>query len=141
MEPLTPSRKMQARQMARYLALQAIYAWQLSENSLPQLMEYFLQEPETQEVDQAYFNQLVAGVIEHHVNLDQQLQPYVLRSLQGLDPVEKALLRLALYELLYCPKVPYKVVINEAIELAKDFGAQDSHKFVNGVLDKLKTKA
>lgn len=144
MEPPKQNNKMMARRQARQYALQAIYAWQLSNNTLSQVAAHFLSAPgmqEMQETDSAYFNDLLAGVVQTHTTLDQQLQPHLARSLQELDPVEKAILRLALYELTQHQEVPYKVVINEAIELAKCFGAQESHKFINGVLDNIQKSA
>jgi transcription antitermination protein NusB len=133
--------KREARRQARQYALQAIYAWQLSNNSLSQVASHFLSAPRMQETDSVYFNDLLAGVLQTHATLDQQLQPHLTRSLQELDPIEKAILRLALYELTQHREIPYKVVINEAIELAKCFGAQESHKFINGVLDNIQKSA
>lgn len=141
MEPPKQNNKMMARRQARQYALQAIYAWQLSNNTLSQVASHFLSVPGMQEADSAYFNDLLAGVVQSHATLDRQLQPHLARSLQELDPVEKAILRLALYELTEHQEVPYKVVINEAIELAKCFGAQESHKFINGVLDNIQKSA
>ncbi len=132
---------MGARRQARQYALQAIYSWQLSNNTLSQISMHFLSAPGMQEADSAYFNDLLAGVLQNYSTLDQQLQPYLARSLQELDPIEKAILRLSLYELTAHQEVPHKVVINEAIELAKCFGAQESHKFVNGVLDNIQKSA
>ena len=88
------------------------------------------------ETDVAYFRELLSGVVLSHAELDSKIRPYVSRPMQDLDMMELALLRLAMYEMTRREDVPYKVVINEAIELAKVFAAEDSHKFVNGVLDK-----
>ena len=107
------------RRKARELAVQAIYSWQLSQNSVSDIETNFLTDNSARRFDIAYFQQL-------HVD----------RPLKDVDHVEKAILRVAIYELNDCLDVPYKVVINEAIELAKSFAADDSHKFVNGVLDK-----
>src|SRR5690606_3139528 len=87
-------------------------------------------------VDLAFFQELLRAVINDYDELDTKIRPYLGRLPEELDPVEKAILRLATYELVKRVDVPYKVVINEAIELAKAFGAEESHKFVNGVLDK-----
>ena len=96
-------------------------------------LEPALSAPET---DVAYFRDLFSGVVLGHMELDSKLRPYLSRPMQDLDMMELALLRLAMYEMTRREDVPYKVVINEAIELAKVFAAEDSHKFVNGVLDK-----
>tara|TARA_B100001094_G_scaffold303504_1_gene331666 strand:- start:6985 stop:7401 length:417 start_codon:yes stop_codon:yes gene_type:complete len=124
------------RHKARRLAVQAIYSWQLTQNSIADIELDYLTEKNTQGVDVAYFRELFAGVAHRASFLDEQLVPYLDRGLHELDPIEKAILRLSMFELNFCTDVPFKVVINEAIELAKVFGAVESHKFVNGVLDK-----
>lgn len=93
-------------------------------------------EQDVKDVDVLYFRELLAGVATNTAYLDGLMKPYLSRLLEELGQVEKAVLRIALYELSKRSDVPYKVAINEAIELAKSFGAEDSHKFVNGVLDK-----
>jgi transcription antitermination protein NusB len=124
------------RRKARRLAVQAIYSWQISGNRIADVELNFLTEQETKGVDVAYFRELLSGVANHASSLDTKLAPHVDRDVHELDPVEKAILRLSVYELTFRQDVPYKVVINEAIELAKAFGAEESHKFVNGSLDK-----
>lgn len=124
------------RRKARRLAVQAIYSWQISGNRIADVELNFLTEQEIKGVDVAYFRELLAGVANHASSLDAKLTPHIDRDFQELDPVEKAILRLGVYELTFRQDVPYKVVINEAIELAKAFGAEESHKFVNGSLDK-----
>ena len=125
-----------ARRKARKLAVQAIYSWQLSQNSMSDIEAQFLTDNDTSKVDVDYFLALVRGVAGQSSVLDDALEPYLDRPLKDLDQVERAVLRLAAYELRERLDVPYKVAINEAIELAKSFGADDSHRFVNGVLDK-----
>lgn len=125
-----------ARRKARRLALQAVYSWQLSENSISDIEAEFLSENDVSKVDVDYFLDLVRGVAGNHQNLDQALAPFTDRPFVDLDQIERAVLRVAAYELKSRLDVPYKVVMNEAIELAKAFGADDSHRFVNGVLDK-----
>lgn len=139
-----------ARRNARYFALQAIYSWQLTKHNVADIEQQFLsadryeeeayqsEEPRLRQpdTDVDYFRDLLSGVVLNHQELDSKMRPYLSRPLQDLDEMEHALLRLAMYELAKREDVPYKVVINEAIELAKRFGAEDSHKFVNGVLDK-----
>jgi N utilization substance protein B len=126
----TPRRK------ARELAVQAIYSWQLSQNSITDIEVNFLTDNSARRFDIAYFQQLLRGVTSSVGSIDEAIAPHVDRPLDDVDHVEKAILRVAIYELKDCQDVPYKVVINEAIELAKSFAADDSHKFVNGVLDK-----
>jgi N utilization substance protein B len=124
------------RRKARELAVQAIYSWQLSKNSVTDIEGNFLTDNSARRFDIAYFQQLLRGVTASVGSIDEAISPYVDRPLDDVDPVEKAILRVAVYELKDCKDVPYRVVINEAIELAKSFAADDSHKFVNGVLDK-----
>ena len=124
------------RRKARELAVQAVYSWQLSQNSVTDIETNFLTDNSARRFDIAYFQQLLHGVTSNVSNIDKAISPHVDRPLDDVDHVEKAILRVAIYELKDCVDVPYKVVINEAIELAKSFAADDSHKFVNGVLDK-----
>lgn len=126
-----------ARRHARQYALQAVYAWQISQNSMQVVESQFLNDQDLNDTDVPYFCGLLDGVARHQLSLEKLLQPLLVRPLHEIDPIEMAILRLALYELTHRQDVPYKVVINEAIELAKSFGAQDSHKFINGVLDKM----
>ena len=125
------------RRKARRLAVQAIYSWQLSGNNTADVEHEFLTEQEVKGVDVAYFRELFSGVATRAAQLDEAYAPFLDRDVEDVSPVEKAIVRLASFELTYRKDVPYKVAINEAIELAKAFGADDSHKFVNGVLDKL----
>jgi transcription antitermination factor NusB len=125
------------RRKARQLALQAIYQWQLTQDNVADIAEQFKLEQPTKGVDLPYFELLLTGVAGNVSNLDASFSQFLSRKLEDLDQIDKGVLRLACYELTYCKDVPYKVVINEAIELAKSFAADDSHKFVNGVLDKV----
>lgn len=125
-----------ARRKARELALQAVYSWQMSNNSVEQIELAIATSNNMEKVDMGYFQELLRSVVSDYATLDETIKPYLGRLPEELDPVEKAALRIATYELVSRIDVPYKVVINEAIELAKSFGAEESHKFVNGVLDK-----
>ncbi|VFP86747.1 Transcription antitermination protein NusB [Candidatus Erwinia haradaeae] len=129
-----------ARRRARECAVQALYAWQISENNIMDIENNFLLEQDIHNVDISYFREIVSGIVTCVVYLDQLMQPYLSRQIDDLGQIEKAILRIALFELNQRLDVPYKVAINEGIELAKIFGAEDSHKFVNGVLDKLALK-
>lgn len=126
----TPRRK------AREIAVQAVYSWQLSNNDIGEVESNFLADNAKRRLDTEYFSVLLRGVAMKVGQIDDAIRPYVDRPLDEVDHVEKAILRVAVFELSDCLEVPYKVVINEAIELAKSFAADDSHKFVNGVLDK-----
>lgn len=128
--------KPSARRKARRLAIQAVYSWQLSQNSISDIEAEFLTENDTSKVDIEYFQDLLRGVATQANSLDEALSPYTDRPFAELDHIERAVLRVAAYELKFRLDVPYKVVMNEAIELAKAFGADESHRFVNGVLDK-----
>lgn len=129
-----------ARRRARECAVQALYSWQLSHNDIADIEVQFLAEQDTSDVDVAYFRELYAGAATNAQKLDKLMVPYLSRQLEELGHVERAVLRIALFELSKRQDVPYKVAINEAIELAKTFGAEESHKFINGVLDKVAPK-
>ena len=124
------------RRKARELAVQAVYSWQISQNSITDIEVNFITENSKRRFDIEYFQQLLRGVASNVAELDLAISPHVDRPLDDIDHVEKAILRVAVFELSECQDVPYRVVINEAIELAKLFAADDSHKFINGVLDK-----
>ncbi|WP_440053791.1 transcription antitermination factor NusB [Pseudoalteromonas sp. T1lg65] len=125
-----------ARRKARVLALQAIYSWQLSGNPIADIEQQMLIENDVTKVDVEYFKDLARGVVVNQKQLDELIKPHLARPFDELDMVERAVLRVSAYELKFREDVPYKVAINEGIELAKIFGAEESHKFVNGVLDK-----
>jgi len=124
------------RRKARELAVQAVYSWQISQNSVSDIEINFITENSKRRFDIEYFQLLLRGVTSNVAELDLAISPHVDRPLDDIDHVEKAILRVGVFELSSCQEVPYRVVINEAIELAKLFAADDSHKFVNGVLDK-----
>lgn len=129
--------KPSARHRARECAVQALYSWQISKNDIADVELAFLAEQDVNGVDLTYFRELFSGAATQAQELDKLMAPYLSRTLDELGQIERAILRVAVYELSKREDVPYKVVINEAIELAKTFGAEDSHKFVNGVLDKV----
>ncbi|MDE1899508.1 MAG: transcription antitermination factor NusB [Xanthomonadaceae bacterium] len=126
-----------ARSRARRRAVQALYAWQVGGNRMPAVIEEFRHEQDMEIADIAYFEDLLHGVESHCAELDTGLLPFLDRGIAEVDPIERAVLRLAAYELRHRPDVPYRVVINEAIEVSKRFGAEHGHTYVNGVLDKL----
>ncbi|WP_220718616.1 transcription antitermination factor NusB [Agarivorans litoreus] len=126
-----------ARRKARQFATQAIYQWQVTKDSVANIEHQFLTEQDMSKADVPYFSTLLTGVVANCDKLDQAMSSSLSRKLEELDIVEHAILLIGVYELLMVSDVPPKVVINEAIELAKSFAAEDSHKFVNGVLDKV----
>jgi len=126
------------RGLSRRLTVQAIYQWLVNETAPESLIRQFREQPEGfGRADVEYFSALLNGAIADASELTLSFVPYLDRPLIQLDPVEHAILLLGAYELLHCPDVPWKVVVNEAVNLAKTFGAEDGFKFVNGVLDKL----
>ena len=130
-------KKISPRRRARECAVQALYSWAISQNSPESIELNFMTEQDMKGVDTPYFRKLFRQTVENVEAVERTMQGYLDRSLAELDPVEKAVLRLAVYELQFEVDVPYKVVINEAIEVAKVFGADESHKYINGVLDKI----
>jgi transcription antitermination protein NusB len=128
--------KPHARRKARSLALQAIYQWQLNVDSIANIKLQFLDKINSNKVDATYFNELLDGTIKNVTTIDKSITPFLDRKIKELDAVELAVLRLATYELMQRLDVPYKVIINEALELTKKFGSIDGYKYINGVLDK-----
>lgn len=126
-----------ARSRARRRALQALYAWQVSGNAMTAIVEQFRREQDMEVADLDYFEDLLRGVEAHLAELDAGLVPHLDRDISQVDPIERAALRLGAYELRHRIDVPYRVVINEAIETTKRFGAEHGHTYVNGVLDRL----
>jgi N utilization substance protein B len=124
------------RRKARHYGMQALYQWHMAGASPREIEADFLEEYDFSHVDREYFQALLHDIPARVDSLDEQLAPLLDRSLDELDPIEHTLLRMGLYELNERVDVPYKVVINEEVALAKKFGATDSHKYVNGVLDK-----
>ena len=130
-------KKPSARRRARECTVQALYSWAVSGNTAEQVELAFVLDQDMDGVDKPYFRKLFRQTVENIETVDFSISPYIDRSFDELDPIETAILRLAVYELRFELDVPYKVVINEAIEVAKVFGADESHKYINGVLDKI----
>lgn len=125
------------RHLARQAAVQALYQWDLTEQAPESILEHFIQEHDTSEIDEEYFQMLVREVPLFHQELEAHIVPMLDRDFEDVDPVERAILRIGAYELEYREDIPRNVVINESVELAKTFGAELSYKFINGVLDKV----
>ena len=130
-----PAKSMRHR--ARELAMQGIYERRLAGKSAALIEKSTRDEKSLGRYDNEFFGQLLHGAIAQHEALSAQFAPHLDRAVNELSPVEYSVLLLGAYELIHHPEVPYRVVINEAVELAKTFGGSDGHKFVNGVLDKL----
>jgi transcription antitermination protein NusB len=126
-----------SRRRSRELALQALYEWLVTGHEADALLRRASEDPEHARSDKPHLDTLVHGVLERAGDLNGGLQPFLDRPAQSLSPVEHALLLIGAFELTACPDIPYRVDINEAVELAKSYGGTDGHKYVNGVLDKL----
>ncbi|MEH6343893.1 MAG: transcription antitermination factor NusB [Bermanella sp.] len=126
-----------ARRKARHYAVQALYQWEMAGASLSKIEAEFLADNDMNHVDVEYFRDILKGVPNNLTELDEMLVPCLSRGIEEVTPVEKAILRLAAFELAHRIDVPYKVVINESVDLSKKFGATESHKFINGALDQL----
>lgn len=126
-----------ARHNARRYALQAMYQWQVAHTALIEIEAEFLKYRIDKNLDLAYFKELVHGIPEHQLEIDQAMQPFLGRPIQEIDAIELAVLRVAIYELIKRPDIPYRVIINEALVLTKKFGSTEGHKFVNGLLDRV----
>lgn len=129
-----------ARRKARHYAMQALYQWEMAGASLSTIEAEFLVDNDMTHVDTEYFRDILRGVPKELSELDEMLTPCLSRDMNEVTPVEKSILRLAAFELVHRIDVPYKVVINESVELSKKFGATESHKFINGALDQLAQK-
>ena len=125
-----------ARSLARRLALQALYQMQLNPRPWADTEAQFAADPESDRADLDYFRQLVGAIAPHREAFDSRLAPLCEIPPAELDPIEHAVLWLGLHELESCPELPYRVALAEAVQLAKQFGATDGHKFVNAVLDR-----
>lgn len=126
------------RGLSRRVTVQALYQWLVNETPPETLLKQFREQDEgLGRADPVYFEELLKGAVAEAVSLTMEIAPQLDRPLNQLDPVEHAVLLLGAYELKYKPEVPWKVVVNESVNLAKVFGAEDGYKFVNGVLDKL----
>lgn len=126
-----------ARGKARRLAMQAIYQWQMTADDCNEIANQYVNDNDMEAIDAEYFHELVRGVVDSVVSLDSLLEKHMDRATESVDPVERAIIRLAAYEFVNRLDVPYKVVLNEAVMLAKKFCAENSSVFINGVLDKV----
>lgn len=133
----TPKNMAKTRGAARRLSMQALYQWQMTGDSVAGIKQQFIEENDLSRIDTDYFSELVSGVPSCVTDIDPLLEKNMPRSIESVDPVERAILRLATYEILKRFDVPYRVVLDEAISITKEFCAENSHTFVNAVLDKV----
>ncbi|MCK4842468.1 MAG: transcription antitermination factor NusB [Methylococcales bacterium] len=126
-----------AKTNARKCAVQALYQWQMTGESLIKIETSFLEEERLKGAQKKYFAEIFYGVPKQLNIIDEALSEFVDRPVEKIDPVERAVLRIGVYELINCLDTPYKVIINEGVNLAKCFGADGSHKYINGILDKV----
>jgi transcription antitermination protein NusB len=132
----TARRAASARSVARKLALQALYQWQINDCPWQDLVQEFSAASDMERADAGYFRAIIGGVCRARPEFDAQLAAWMDREPARLDPIEHAVLLIGAYELKEQPEVPFRVVINEGVTLARRFGATDGHKFVNAVLDR-----
>ncbi|GMR01022.1 MAG: transcription antitermination factor NusB [Gammaproteobacteria bacterium] len=126
-----------ARGKSRRLAMQAIYQWQMTGDNISDIKQQFFDENNMAKLDPDFFSEMVSGVASSISELDPLLEKYMPRTIESVDPVERSILRLATYEFINRFDVPYRVVLNEAVNIAKEYCAENSHAFVNAVLDKV----
>jgi len=126
-----------SRHLARRNAVQALYQWDLTEQDPSDIEDSFIEGHDLSKVDLDYFRHLIRNVPLYHLEVDDRLSQYIKRGIENIDPVERAILRLGTYELEFEKTIPYKAIIDEAIELTKIFGSEEGYRFVNGVLDRL----
>lgn len=127
----------QAKTNARKCAVQALYQWQMTGDSLSRIETYFLEDELLKGAQKSYFYDIFHGVPQQLDVIDAALAEFVDRPVEKIDPVERAILRIGVYELIYRLETPYRVIINEGVNLAKCYGAEGSHRYVNGILDKV----
>ncbi len=143
-EEQAPKRKKvsntEKRRNARSFTLQALYSQELTQNPTNEVEAHFRVDNDMSETDVPLFSELLQGINTQTADLDKAFEIYLDRRVDELDPIELSILRIGSFELINRIEVPYKVAINESVELAKIFGATDSHRYVNGVLDKLAQK-
>jgi len=126
-----------SRKIAREFTLQGVYAWLVGGADVTLIITNLKDDEQFKRADEPYFRTLIHGVIKEEDMLGARVGPLLDRPLAELSPIERGILLIGAYELLHCPDVPWRVAINEGVELAKKFGGTDGHKYINGVLDKL----
>jgi len=128
------------RTKSRQFAVQALYSWLLTEQNVSDVEVHFISEHDMEDADVSYFQEILHYVTAHKMALVDQMESFLSRSFTSVDPVEQAILLIGVFELQQRPDIPYRVAINESVECAKVFGAEDGHKFINGIMDKVADK-
>jgi N utilization substance protein B len=136
-KPAKKSKGSQNRRKSRELVLKAVYRGMINAGEIQQIILDAQEDPEYIKADEAYFKRLLEGVTVKINELDTQISTFIDRKIEELSPVEHAILRISSFELMFDPSIPYRVAINEGVELAKLYGGTDGHKYINGVLDKV----
>lgn len=136
-KPAAKKKAGQNRRKSRELALKAVYRGMLNQSEMSAVYRDMAEDPDYAKADEAYFKQLLEAVCEHVTELDEKMAGFIDRGVSELSPIEHAILRVSGCELMFDMSIPYRVVINEGVELAKIYGGIDGHKYINGVLDKL----
>ena len=131
----------QNRRKSRELVLKAVYRGMINASELKQIISDAQEDPEYIKADETYFKNLLTGVTSKINELDAQISVFIDRKIEELSPVEHAILRISSFELMFDLSIPYRVAINEGVELAKIYGGADGHKYINGVLDKVAASA
>lgn len=126
-----------ARQRARKLAVQSLYQWMIAKQTIAEIEAQVRIAKNMDKIDVDYFSRLLHGVITHLDEIEEAFTPYLDRGIHEINPVELTVIRLGSYELLFCPETPYRIVLDESVSLAKLFGSQEGHRYVNGVLNRL----
>ncbi|HEY0907376.1 MAG TPA: transcription antitermination factor NusB [Methylophilus sp.] len=135
--PVAKSKGSKNRRKSRELALKALYRNGMNASDIKQLRIDSLEDPDYYKADEAYFKELLTGVLDYTRDIDAMISQFIDRQLEELSPIEHAILRISGFELMFDKSIPYRVAINEGVELAKAYGGIDGHKYINGVLDKI----
>jgi N utilization substance protein B len=133
---MTASERFEPRKRARRRALQAIYQWQITGQEAAEILGQFRAAQDLSLIDEEYFERLLHGVTADKENLDEALQPFMDRPMEQVDLMERVVLGIGAWELLNCPELPFRVVLDESVDLARRFGSEQGHSYVNAVLDK-----
>ncbi len=131
---------MKNRSKSRQFAVQSLYSWLLTGHNISDIEVHFISEHDMEDADVGYFQEILHFVAAHKMALVDHMEPFLSRSFAEVDPVEQAILLMGIFELEQRKDIPYRVTINEAVECAKIFGAEDGHKFINGIMDKVAGK-
>lgn len=134
------TKALNARKRARRLAMQAIYQWQLSASDISEIEKQFQEQEDYNKVDKKYFSELIQNIVKNNRELTELLASQADRPVKDIDPVERSILFIGIYELKHRQDIPFKAVLNEAVNLTKKFGALEGYKYVNGILDKAAKK-